>query len=681
MKSYWKKAMFIVLSVLLLLALVTPALAQSERRYSLGAILTDPAVLKQHCNSAFLKKLYAKPKPHSVDYSAYMPTPGDQGNQGSCVAWAVGYAYKSYQEQLEHGWSVQTPTHQFSPAYIYNQINGGEDNGSNPVDAFNLIQNEGVDTLNDFPYDDTDCLTQPKPAQEKRAASFKATDWTAILPDPGQSMSDAMKAVLAGHGPLTVGTAVYWNTGWDNGLGVISYADLDNPYAFLGGFHAICLVGYDDNFKTADGNGAFKFINSWGTYWGWPPGWGTTTGYGWISYDYADKEFLEAFTMTDEISYKLVTYNVSGHADASNYNVAEPPYYVFSQSGTQSGSTTSGADGLTQADTDGSTKIVWKTNPGSDGGETGLPPMKQIALGQTVNASLAEDDPVLSFIGQSYCDFYYFDVKDPNQRVAITMMRPSVPSDNDQQNNTALYPIILLCRLYEDGFHLESMANHDDGTVCNARLPIWPYYKNLTLPGRYYILAASLGGDMQTGDYSLTLTPEPAVPNVKVTFTNTSGGSAPPLVTTNANGIWSQSGFEEGATYVATPSKEGYVFEPQSITFTSNSWPLNLDFNGPYILVPPQNSIIHPGETVTISWSYSGNPGPDVRIELLKGGAKNMVIAASTPVGTGGQGSFTWTVPSDLSEGADYQIRITSNSLPEVVDTSMSIASEAATSP
>src|SRR6185369_1485275 len=41
--------------------------------------------------------------PESVDLSARFPTPGDQGNQGSCVGWAVGYAARSYYAVAREG--------------------------------------------------------------------------------------------------------------------------------------------------------------------------------------------------------------------------------------------------------------------------------------------------------------------------------------------------------------------------------------------------------------------------------------------------------------------------------------------------------------------------------------------------------------------------------------------------
>src|SRR5262249_22391836 len=65
----------------------------------------------------------------SVDLSKDFPLPGNQGQQYSCVGWALGYAIKTYQERVELGWSLEAPEHQFSPAYIYNQLNNGQDIG------------------------------------------------------------------------------------------------------------------------------------------------------------------------------------------------------------------------------------------------------------------------------------------------------------------------------------------------------------------------------------------------------------------------------------------------------------------------------------------------------------------------------------------------------------------------
>ena len=73
-----------------------------------------------------------------------------------------------------------------------------------------------------------------------------------------------------------------------------------------------------------------------------------------------------------------------------------------------------------------------------------------------------------------------------------------------------------------------------------------------------------------------------------------------------------------------------------------------------------------------IQWSYdtTGNPGPSVKIELLKGGATNTVINYYAPIGNNGKGVFIWTAPVTQANGNDYKIRITSITNPACTDTS-----------
>jgi outer membrane protein assembly factor BamB len=66
------------------------------------------------------------------------------------------------------------------------------------------------------------------------------------------------------------------------------------------------------------------------------------------------------------------------------------------------------------------------------------------------------------------------------------------------------------------------------------------------------------------------------------------------------------------------------------------------------------------GSTQTIMWIYSGSPGSNVKIDLLKGSTVNRVINASTPIGSKGSGTYSWKVPAAQATGADYKIRITS---------------------
>lgn len=103
-------------------------------------------------------KDYEYDNPPSCDNSAGLPPVGDQGAQGSCVSWAIGYYLKTYQEGKERGWSMTDPAHQFSPAFLYNQLQL-YDEGSTFPDTLNLIENQGSATLATMPYSDMDHFT------------------------------------------------------------------------------------------------------------------------------------------------------------------------------------------------------------------------------------------------------------------------------------------------------------------------------------------------------------------------------------------------------------------------------------------------------------------------------------------------------------------------------------------
>ena len=72
------------------------------------------------------------------------------------------------------------------------------------------------------------------------------------------------------------------------------------------------------------------------------------------------------------------------------------------------------------------------------------------------------------------------------------------------------------------------------------------------------------------------------------------------------------------------------------------------------------------GTAHTITWTSSGSPGANVKIELLKGGVLNRVISSSTA----NDGSYGWTISSTQTLGTDYKIRITSTSITSITDSS-----------
>ena len=76
------------------------------------------------------------------------------------------------------------------------------------------------------------------------------------------------------------------------------------------------------------------------------------------------------------------------------------------------------------------------------------------------------------------------------------------------------------------------------------------------------------------------------------------------------------------------------------------------------------------GSVQTIRWTYTGDPGASVKIDLLKGGVVNQTITSSASIGNNGSGSYGWTVPASQEAGSDYRIRVTSTSNGAYTDTS-----------
>ncbi|HWR98272.1 MAG TPA: PKD domain-containing protein, partial [Candidatus Methanoperedens sp.] len=88
------------------------------------------------------------------------------------------------------------------------------------------------------------------------------------------------------------------------------------------------------------------------------------------------------------------------------------------------------------------------------------------------------------------------------------------------------------------------------------------------------------------------------------------------------------------------------------------------------VTVPNGGESWRRGSTYTITWTYAGNPGAAVKIELLKAGALNRTISSSTSIGSSGSGSFSWKVPTNQTLGSDFKIRVTSTTQSAYTDSS-----------
>lgn len=217
--------------------------------------------------------------PQSVDLSAELPHPGDQGEQNSCTGWAVAYAVKSFQEHRELGWAFNEK-HLFSPTFLYNQLNHGEDRGAVLDDVIKLLIYEGAVPLSLMPYHDDDYTTQPDEEIKEVAQGFRSLSHRRI----NEQDVNQLKSFLAAGEPIVLSVYMYENFSRRN------MAKSGNIYSeavgdMVGG-HAIVTVGYNDD------KHAIKVLNSWGKRWG-------ENGYGWIDYDFVPEVVREAHVIYD----------------------------------------------------------------------------------------------------------------------------------------------------------------------------------------------------------------------------------------------------------------------------------------------------------------------------------------------------------------------------------------------
>jgi len=234
--------------------------------------------------------------PITTDLSSQMPPVGNQGSQGSCVGWAMGYYHKTHTEWIEHGWDIKLPQNQCSPAFLYHLMNGGSDNGAYFDDATKIIVDNGVATMSLMPYSQSDYTTWPSESAFEGALQFRGmtANYVSVADDNGLNI---IKTQLANGLTAVLGISVYGN--FDN---ISTYKNtycVANITGSNRGGHAVTFVGYDDTMTTDDGKGAFKMVNSWGTGWG-------KSGYWWMSYQAVENgtlSQLSAYYVTDRTAY------------------------------------------------------------------------------------------------------------------------------------------------------------------------------------------------------------------------------------------------------------------------------------------------------------------------------------------------------------------------------------------
>ncbi|MGF1430163.1 C1 family peptidase [Kitasatospora sp. LaBMicrA B282] len=240
-------------------AVAVPAASAAPARahhhhYALGA-LVGPA--DDHTRTALAPRAFrAMDVPASVDLSNFLPQVGDQGQVGSCVAWAIDYSSFTI---LENEQGLKGAPH--APMYTYAQIAQGNDQGSYASQHFDILTSQGLDTQKDYWQGNFDYTTQPDANETANAANWKLSGYTAL--DTGNALVNEVKSSLAQGEPVVFAFQVYQSLEDITPAQAADYTYYPTDSELAGqplGGHEVAIVGYNDQ--------GVKIANSWGSGWG-----------------------------------------------------------------------------------------------------------------------------------------------------------------------------------------------------------------------------------------------------------------------------------------------------------------------------------------------------------------------------------------------------------------------------
>lgn len=182
----------------------------------------------------------------------------NQGASNSCVGQTVSTIKEmTVKGHRLHSRDPHLRSHDavwFSPGYVYDQANGGQDAGSSYQDAFEILRNQGDATYKRFPHDGIDWWAQPDYFARKNAAHYRITTWRSIAPSERYTISYE----IAHARPVAVAIPVddiFYNQWLSPSVPTVSY--WDGTWKF---WHSMTPVAY--------GPRGLTLLNSWGPQYG-----------------------------------------------------------------------------------------------------------------------------------------------------------------------------------------------------------------------------------------------------------------------------------------------------------------------------------------------------------------------------------------------------------------------------
>jgi len=211
----------------------------------------------------------------SISLKPYAPEVGNQGTDKACVAYAVSFAMtiqKAITEKVRQ--FSEFDNKEFSPYFIYNQLNNGDCNGLlSLIDAADFVKEKGNILSLDFGKNEKNCKVRPTPMQLKEAKQNRINGYTLLFRKESSNRQKitAVKAALTKQIPVVLSMNIRKNFFHLKG-GIYWWPDLIGSNQTLAGRHSLIIIGYDDERQ------AFELMNSMGKKWG-------INGFAWIKYD------------------------------------------------------------------------------------------------------------------------------------------------------------------------------------------------------------------------------------------------------------------------------------------------------------------------------------------------------------------------------------------------------------